>query len=313
MNGALRPGSFNLHDRLTGRHILARLEELNRTQWLSRDELLALQRDKLLSLVEYADQYVPYYRRVFKEVGFQPDDLRQDLANLNKIPILTKAIIRSNWNDLLTTEPAAPTKSEQAEHLGVNWQSRWFSCRTTDFRDAVTADIQRHMGWAGWKLGDPQAFIWGAKLNPTFRQRLRLAWIDRIWNRFQMDAFGLSQSAMQSFASQALQKNPRFLFGYPTGIQVFARFVRDSHFAGLTFDGVFTTAERLLPFVRQEIEETFHARVFNRYGSLELGGIACECEAHLGLHVSVENNLVEILANGVPAAPGRLVRSSSPT
>ena len=66
-----------------------------------------------------------------------------------------------------------------------------------------------------------------------------------------MDAFGLSQSAMQSFANQALQKKPRFLFGYPTGIQVFARYVRDSHIAGLTFDGVFTTAERLLPVVRQ--------------------------------------------------------------
>ena len=86
MNSTLSRTALKLHERLTGRHILARLEELNRTQWLTRDELLALQRDKLVSLVEYANRYVPYYQRVFKEVGFQPDDLRQDLAHLCKLP-----------------------------------------------------------------------------------------------------------------------------------------------------------------------------------------------------------------------------------
>lgn len=305
MNGALRRAVLRLHERLTGRHILSRLEELNRTQWLSRDELLALQRDKLLSLVEYADRYIPYYQRIFKEIGFRPDDLRPDMLNLKKIPILTKAIIRSNWNDLQTTEPGRRQSLSKLSTSGSTGEPLIFMQDTT-FRDAVTADIQRHMGWAGWQLGDPQAFIWGAKLDPTFQQRLRLALIDRVWNRFQIDAFALSHSAMQTFAHQARRTNARILFGYPTGIQVFAQYLRTSEFTGLAFDGVFTTAERLLPSVRQEIEETFQARVFNRYGSLELGGIACECEVHHDLHVSVENNLVEILADGAPAAPGEV-------
>lgn len=304
MNGASRRAALGLYDRLTGRHILASLEELNRTQWLSRDEQLALQRRKLQALVDYAYRYIPYYQQIFKRAGFLPDDLRHDLSNFNKIPILTKAIIREHWNDLLTTEPERRGSLTKLSTSGSTGEPLSFMQDST-FRDAVTADIQRHIGWAGWQLGDPQAFIWGAKLNPTVQQRLRLAWIDRVWNRFQIDAFALSISAMQTFANRARREHARILFGYPTGIQVFARFVRSSSFMGLTFDSVFTTAERLLPSVRREIEETFQARVFNRYGSLELGGIACECEAHQDLHMSVENNLVEIVADGAPTSPGQ--------
>src|SRR5512140_2237285 len=105
MNSSLSRAALGLHEKITGRHILKKLEELNRTQWLSRDELAALQHAKLQRLVEYAYQYVPYYRRIFDEVGFRPDDLRHDLSHLNKIPILTKDIIRKNFSEVLTTEP----------------------------------------------------------------------------------------------------------------------------------------------------------------------------------------------------------------
>ena len=77
MSLSVRRGLLRLHEFSTGRHILERLDELNRTQWLSRDELLALQRAKLQRLVEYAYHYVPYYRRIFDEVGFRPGRLAQ--------------------------------------------------------------------------------------------------------------------------------------------------------------------------------------------------------------------------------------------
>ena len=105
MSAWLRLGVLKLHERATGRHILARLGELNRTQWLGRDELESLQRSKLQQLVEYAYQYVPYYRRTFDQAGFHPDDLRRDPNSLRKLPILTKAIIHENLADMQTTEP----------------------------------------------------------------------------------------------------------------------------------------------------------------------------------------------------------------
>jgi phenylacetate-CoA ligase len=299
----LSRAALRLHEQLTGRRILARLEELNRTQWLKKDELLAHQREKLLQLVEYANQYVPYYRRIFKEVGFQPGDLRQDLDSLNKIPILTKAIIRSNWNDLLTTEPERRRHLSRLNTSGSTGEPLVFM-QDEDFRDAVTADIQRHMGWAGWKLGDLQAVIWGASVNQGYWQITRSRLIDLVWNRFQINAYVMTDKSMAAFADRINREKPKILFGYPTSVHRFAQFIRHSPYQAMTFDGIFTSAEMLLDPVREFISETFRCSVYNRYGTRELGGIACECEAQTGYHISTENNYVEILRDGYPVEAG---------
>ena len=151
MNSTLSRAALRVHERITGRHILARLEELNRTQWLSRDELNALQHTKLIHLLEYSYQYVPYYQRIFDEVGFRPDDAKRDLSKLNKIPILTKDIIRNNFQDMLTTEWKRKQRMSELCTSGTTGEPLSF-LQDAEFRDAVTAGIQRDMGWAGWKL-----------------------------------------------------------------------------------------------------------------------------------------------------------------
>ena len=305
MNRTLSLAALKLHEKLTGRKILERLKELNRTQWLSRDDLQKLQWKKIQRLVKYAYQYVPYYQRTFDSSGFRPEDLNQNPDSFLKIPILTKSIIKENWNDLQTTEPGRKRQMSKLATSGSTGQPLVFM-QDLDFRDYVTADIQRHIGWAGWELGDLHALIWGAPQNPTFSQRVRRSFIDWIWSRFQIDAFALTEESMSTFAKRIQRQSPQILFGYATSLYHFAQFIRQNSFKEITFRSVFSTSELLLPNVRQFIEETFHCKVFDRYGTLELGGIACECQFHNGLHISMENNYVEILSNGSPAKIGEL-------
>lgn len=305
MNSSLNRLVLQLHERITNRHILSCLEELNHTQWLSCEELTALQRTKLINLLEYANRYVPYYQRTFEQVGFTPDDIRSDLSAIKKIPILTKDLIRANYTDLLTTEIWHKKHLSTLSTSGSTGQPLVF-LQDSNFRDAVTADIQRHLGWGGCKLGDKQALIWGAGLKPSFRQKARTRLIDWVWNRFQLNAFIMTEKNMTAFAKRVQNENPRVLFGYPTSIHRFAQFIRNNPSLCVTFDSIYTSAEMLLPPVRDYIEETFHCRVYNRYGTLELGGIACECESHDGYHISVENNYVELLRDGYECESGEV-------
>lgn len=303
MSAFLRRVVLHLHQLATGRQILARLEELKRTQWLGQDELLALQHDKLQRLVKYAHQYVPYYQRIFDQAGFHPDDLCKDIDALRKLPILTKAIIRENFDEMVTIEPRRQQQMSKLSTSGSTGLPLIFM-QDNDFRDYVTADIQRHMGWAGWEIGHLQALIWGTHREGSLRQSLRARIIDWMWNRFRIDAFVLTDETMATFAEQIQRQHPRILFGYATSLYRFAQFIRQGPCQNITFDGIFSSAVMLLPAARQFIEETFQCKVFDRYASLELGGIACECEAHTGLHISAENNYVEILCDGHPAEPG---------
>jgi phenylacetate-CoA ligase len=57
-------------------------------------------------------------------------------------------------------------------------------------------------------------------------------------------------------------------------------------------------------YERRVVEETFGCQATNRYGCEEVSLIACECEAHQGLHVNMDTLVVECLRDGRPAEPG---------
>ena len=299
----LRRGVFLFHTAVTGRKILSSLNELNRTQWLSKAELMDLQREKLKHLLEYAYQFVPYYQRIFDQAGFHPDDINHDPTAFNKLPILTKSLIRENYSELQTTEPKHRKQLSIVTTSGSSGQPLSF-LQDNAYRDNVTADIQRHLGWVGWKMGQLHAYLWGSNFEETTAHSLRTKLIDWEWNRFLTNAYTLTEEKMAAFAEQVKRQNPRILFGYASSLLWFAQYVRKQPELSITFDGIISSAEVLPEEFRQVIEETFKCKVLNRYGTKELGGIACECEVQNGLHVSTENNLVEILKDGNPAQPG---------
>lgn len=303
INNTLRRGVLFLHTAVTGRHILSCLNELNRTQWLSKTELMELQQAKLKQLLDYAYQFVPYYQRIFNQAGFHPDDINHDATAFHKLPILTKSLIRENFSELQTTEPKLRKQLSEVTTSGSSGQPLLF-LQDNAYRDNVTADIQRHLGWAGWKMGQLHAYLWGSNFEETTEHYLRTHLIDWEWNRFLTNAYTLTEEKMAAFAEKVKRQNPRILFGYASNLLWFAQHVRKQPDLKITFDGIISSAEVLPEEFRQVIEETFKCKVLNRYGTKELGGIACECEVQNGLHVSTENNLVEILKDGRPAQPG---------
>ena len=62
----------------------------------SRDEIAALQLERLKWSVRHAYDNVPHYRKSFDEKGVHPDDLRA-LADLAKFPFTTKTDLRDNY------------------------------------------------------------------------------------------------------------------------------------------------------------------------------------------------------------------------
>ena len=70
--------------------------ELDAIETASRDEITALQLQRLRQTLQHAYDKVPHYRAAFDAAGVQPDDCKT-LADLAKFPFTTKKDLRDNY------------------------------------------------------------------------------------------------------------------------------------------------------------------------------------------------------------------------
>ena len=73
---------------------------------MSRDEMAALQSERLVDVVKRVYENVPFYRRKMQQRGVEPGDIRS-IEDIEKLPFTTKEDLRDNYPfGLLKGRPA---------------------------------------------------------------------------------------------------------------------------------------------------------------------------------------------------------------
>ncbi len=268
--------------------------QLERSQYWSREQLVAHQWKGLVEVIKHAFEFCPYYRQKYKAAGLHPGDLRspQDLV---RIPSISKEEIQEHGPELL---------SDAYRNRAVIWDMTGGStgkpmrfAYDADRRDWREAAALRHDYWTGWRIGDRRALLWGAPRDTALSGRLgSLLREQLIERRLMLDASSLDDEAMNHFAQQLIHYKPRILLAYANTLGLFASFVAAERIQGIRPLAIITSAEVLTAETRQLAEQTFGCRVFDRYGSREFGVVASECEQHRRMHINAENLLVESTA-----------------
>jgi phenylacetate-CoA ligase len=292
---------FPLHERLKGHTSVSRLRELERTQWWTRDEIEAERVRRLRGLLASARAHVPYYRELFARTGFEPCAL-QSVADLDRLPLLTKALIRANTEALKADD--APTL-KRYNTGGSSGEPLVFFIG----KDRVSHDVAakwRATRWWGVDVGDPEIVVWGSPIELGAQDRLR-GIRDRILRTTLLPAFEMSDAKLDEFIAATRAIRPRMIFGYPSALAHIARHA-SQHGQRLDDLGIvvaFVTSERLYDHQRAEIAQGFGCSVANGYGGRDAGFIAHECPQR-GMHVSAEDIIVEIIAaDGTVLAQGQ--------
>lgn len=68
----------------------------SKIEQMSRDEMTALQTERLVKSVDYAYERVPLYKERFDEIGLKPDDIKE-LSDITKLPFTVKTDLRDNY------------------------------------------------------------------------------------------------------------------------------------------------------------------------------------------------------------------------
>ncbi len=263
---------------------------LLQSQFWGYDDLRGLQERKLRRLFAQASRTSSWYR---ERLGDLPAPDRVQLDDLARLPILEKADLQQHLDEITGDGRLIPGVFEEFSGGSTGAPVRLF--HTSEHFAYANAEIERDFSMCnGYTIGEPRAFVWGAPRD----ERSLARWKDAVQNRLWLGGLAVEGADVHAYIARLRSFGPRLLVGYVSILLELAREM-DRPLEGLR--AVQSSAETLTDEYRKVIGEAFGAPVYNRYGAREVGNLAHECDEHSGLHLLMENNIVEIVdADGRP-------------
>ena len=258
--------------------------------------------DQLKRTLVRAGEGTAFYRERFRQAGFVPERDFKTVADLARVPVLTKAEVRANHERMI--DRRFLRGSVLAHTSGTTGQPT--SMRLNEWYVAFDyACMFRHWAKAGYHFRAPYAAI-RSYVPATPDGPL---WVHNWWqNTLYLSAYHLKPSNCQGYLDALLRFRPQFLRGYPSSVSVLAElaFPRREQFSFLR--GVFTASETLSPFERGTIERTFGPKLYDWYGMTEPAVVITERADHAGMEVNWEYGFPEFAeAPGLAGDERRLI------
>ncbi len=275
-----------------------------RMESASESDVRAYQDAQLCRIVEHAYRTVPYYTRVFDERGLTPADVRS-AADLPKLPLLTKATLKANFDDLRSRafDKAALMDGHTSGTTGTPMEVLY----DASMMAMTYAALDRQYRWAGCSLkrfGDRVAVLRGNIIVPLGQKRPPFWRVNWYHNQLLLSNFHMSPANLPAYFEELRRFKPAVLDGYPSSVYVVAKVLLNRG-ERLPLQAVLTSSETLFDFQRAAMEEAFQCKVFDYYGAAERVVFAAECGSGEGHHLFPEYGITEMVdAEGLPVPDG---------
>jgi len=240
---------------------------------------------RLQYVVRVAAERVPLYQRRFREVGFEPGDLKS-LDDLKRLPLLTKRDLKEHFAELYDH-----ARSREA----VLTQTSGTTGHPTQFllpREQTVIELAYHWRfwfWAGYRPGSRVA----AFRHYTPKQGAPISRYEHSSNTLFFSVHDMYDSRLGEYVETFNRFRPRMVRGYPSSLYILANFALERGLHLHRPRAVLTASETLLPSYRHTIEQAMGAPVFDWYGTNERILTAYQCEHRREYHMSAEAGIAE--------------------
>ena len=258
------------------------------------EKLSKFQEKYLKNLLFHAYKNVPYYRRVFENARCVHNGV-VDLSKFNKIPMLTKEIIRNeeilsidyttrksyyNSTGGSTGEPIKFIQDDQY-HKWKNATNKYY------YQDMLGIDEEKVK----------KIVLWGSERD-LFTGSIGLKTKIGVWltNTIFLNSFRMTKEDMENYIKIINLHKPDLIRGYTGPLYELCRYAEKRNMTIFSPKILICAAETLTNEMRQKIETVFGTKVYNFYGSRETASLAGECKYGL-MHIFLFNDYVEILDN----------------
>jgi len=241
-------------------------KEIDRIKELGEPEIKAAQDERLHQMVAYCATQIPYYQKLFVELGLSPNDITT-IQDLKKLPVLNKqTILEQSYNfrrkDALKPFMVQHTSGSTGTPLALEVDERTYKLAM-----ALLVDHEENHGVP---FGAKRATFAGRMLKPADDMKPPFSRFNRVENQRLFSSYHINDNTFPHYKKELDNFQPDELIGYPSAIYDLATHYQKSNskpdFQPKT---VITNSETLLQWQREKIESVFHCRVFDYYGTAE--------------------------------------------
>lgn len=261
-------------------------------EYNSLQENIDIQENLLKEIIAYSIRNVPYYRRIAADGKI---DLKGDIyEEIKKFPILTKEVIKNNFNNL----KAINFKNNYWKNTsGGSTGEPVIFLQDGAFKEKGASSKILFEDWAGRSnAGDKLIKLWGSErdiLEGTIGIKAKISNI--LNSRKLLNSFCMSEEKMNQYVSIINEYKPVIIEAYVQSIYELSKFIKNNNLKTHSPSGIIVSAGTFYPQMEKSIQGVFKCKILNRYGSREVGDMACSCKKNEGLHLNIFNHYIEIL------------------
>ncbi len=306
----LFPFSSLLYNR---RAILRNYQEVTRSEFYPEEVLREIQFTRLKALLEFARDYIPFYRERFKQIGFDLRDLRE-IEDLKHIPPLSRQEVIDFHGEMVDhrCKASIAPANESARYPGTpipfallrkhklvrNTSSGSTGAPTVFYEDGSRTALNwvhelRLKSWYGIPPGAREARM--VRISTDYMPKSGVVRFRKsLWNQLLLPGVNLADKDYAVCLEAVKKFRPRVLWGFTSAVAGFAEFVKRTAADISPFrpELVVGWAAPLYEHEEKLMREVFGCHVSSIYGAREVGHIAGRC-AHGSFHINQENLLVE--------------------
>ncbi|KAA5546267.1 phenylacetate--CoA ligase family protein [Roseiconus nitratireducens] len=310
---------------------------IRQCQRMPLEKLRGLQLNRLRELVELAAAESPFYSDLFRANGFDAEMLGS-LDDLQRVPVTTKDDVEANFPDGMVI---ASRRSDDWQYVGTRGTTR----RVMVVHDFQRRDFQRaaimvaltedspyrygagqfsippdacsvHCGLEGNRADSVSGHLWAIASGRIKRDRAAISdlrglvmekWIQptTIWPPLSLDEGDLPLAECVAALRQA---KPTQLTALPEYLKALADYLDRSGEDPPHIPVVRPMGANLPASWKPAIADAFRGSVREHYGSREMGPMAFDCGQANGLHVMMDQHLIEVVRDGATVGEGELGR-----
>ncbi|NLW19647.1 MAG: phenylacetate--CoA ligase family protein [Candidatus Cloacimonetes bacterium] len=282
-------------DLFSGKTVRKHYRFYSQTQWYDQEQMRGFQKAKLVRLLKHCRQNLPYYANVMKNLGMEPEDIKEP-GDIVCFPVLTKELILEH-KDEFVPHNLKDIKGVKSGFTGGTTGGAFPKRNDAATRSSSWGAYQRFYDWMGIGRNDEKVDLMGGYAqSKKLLVRLKGQMLDKVHHSHSFDTYETFERNFSRLVQLLQTRDIKLIRAYTQYLHNMAVEMRNR---GLKFQlkAIMTTAEPLFEEHRALFREVFACETFDQYGCGEIGSIAFECEHHNGLHVTEERVFLEVGKN----------------